>query len=423
MTFEEFNFDDRIMEGLQAMGFNNPTLVQEKVIPKILDNRDLIACAQTGTGKTAAYLLPILQRIINHKSEKLNTLVIAPTRELAQQIDQQVEGLGYFLSLSSASLYGGGSNVQWDTGKMALRKGTEIIIATPGRLISHLALQHVDPSELQHLILDEADKMLDMGFYEDIMRILSFLPKERQTLMFSATMPGRIRDLAKQIQKDSEEINLSVSKLAEGVLQGAYMVYDNQKTGLIKHLVTGKQLSSVLIFSATKKAVKDMTGELQKLDLKADQIHSDREQDERREVLRAFKNRKIQILVATDVLSRGIDVEDIDLVINYDVPQDPEDYIHRVGRTARAEQTGVAITFITQKDQHKFQRIERFLDIDIRKFPLPSQLGEGPEYKPGKSKPRSGSYGKGKPPRGNKSRQQGRGKRMNDKKGNYRGKR
>ncbi|MCF8304727.1 MAG: DEAD/DEAH box helicase [Bacteroidales bacterium] len=405
------------------MGYITPTIVQEKVIPQILNNRDVIACAQTGTGKTAAYLLPIFQRIITSESDKLNTLIIAPTRELAQQIDQQVEGLGYFLPFSSASLYGGGSNVQWDTGKMALRKGTEIIIATPGRLISHLALKHVDPSELKHLILDEADKMLDMGFHEDIMRILSFLPKERQTLMFSATMPGRIRDLARKIQTEPEEINLSVSQLAEGVLQGAYMTYDQQKIGLIKHLVTGKQLPSILIFSATKKAVKDMTRELQKLDFKADEVHSDRDQADRGQVLRKFKNREIQILVATDVLSRGIDVEDIDLVINYDVPQDPEDYIHRVGRTARAEQTGVALTFITPKDQHQFQRIERFLDMEIRKFPLPQHLGEGPEYKPGKSRPGTGSYDKGKPSRDNKSHQQGKGKRMNEKKGNYRGKR
>ncbi len=390
MNFHEFNFDTRITESLDSMGFRNATPIQEQAIPHILERRDLIACAQTGTGKTAAYLLPILHNIVRAEVRHLNTLIIAPTRELAQQIDQQVEGFSYFVGISSLSVYGGGDGAMWDQQRKALDEGADIIIATPGRLIAMLAGGTIKFDHLEHLVLDEADRMLDMGFFDDIVRIISYLPKERQTLLFSATMPPKIRQLANKILRDPVEINIAIAKPAAGILQQAYVVHDEQKGPLLKHVLRSAPWSSVIIFASTKEAVKKLDHAFRKAGLPASAFHSDLEQAEREEILRGFKNKQITILIGTDVLSRGIDVEGISLVINFDVPPDPEDYVHRVGRTARAETTGTAVTFINERDQRKFHAIERLIGSEIAKLPLPEEIGPGPAYNPVAAKGKGG---------------------------------
>jgi ATP-dependent RNA helicase RhlE len=382
LTFHDFKFDPKLSEGLDSMGYNSPTPIQQKAIPVILERKDLIACAQTGTGKTAAYLLPILNNIIHSEKRHLNTLIIAPTRELAQQIDQQIEGFAYFLGVSSIPVYGGGDGAIWEQQKRALESGVDIIIATPGRLMAQLASGVIKLEHVEHLVLDEADRMLDMGFYEDIIRIIKYLPTNRQTLLFSATMPPKIRVLATKILRNPEEINIAISKPAEGILQQAYVVHDEQKEKLINHIFKTGQFNSVIIFASTKENVKKLDRALQKLGLGAKAIHSDLEQVERESILREFKNKKLSILVGTDVLSRGIDVEGISLVINFDVPPDPEDYIHRIGRTARAATTGTAITFINSKDQRKFFRIESMIGKEIEKVAVPAEFGEAPAYQP-----------------------------------------
>jgi len=393
LTFSDFNFDEKLSEGLASMGYINPTPIQQMAIPVIMQKHDVIACAQTGTGKTAAYLLPILNNIVNSQKRHLNTLVIAPTRELAQQIDQQIEGFSYFLGVSSIPVYGGGDGAIWDQQKKALEAGVEIIIATPGRLIAQLASGTIKLDHVEHLVLDEADRMLDMGFYEDIIRIIKYLPAERQTLLFSATMPPKIRSLANRILKNPQEINIAISKPAEGILQLAYSVYDEQKEKLINILLKNNQYTSILIFASTKENVKKLDRSLQKIGLVAKAIHSDLEQNEREAILREFKNKQLSILIGTDVLSRGIDVDGINLVINFDVPPDPEDYIHRIGRTARAATTGTAITLINGNDQRKFFRIESMIGKEIEKVKLPDELGAGPVYEPEK-KPASTGFKK-----------------------------
>ncbi|MFA9370625.1 MAG: DEAD/DEAH box helicase [Labilibaculum antarcticum] len=382
MKFSEFNFTPELMDGLDSMGFETPSPVQELAIPQIIANKDLICCAQTGTGKTAAYLLPIMDKIQKNKIDGFSTLILVPTRELAMQIDQQMEGFGYFVSITSLSVYGGGDSSVWDQQKRGLMEGADIVIATPGRMISHLSLGYVNTTKLKHLILDEADRMLDMGFFDDLMQIINYLPKERQNLMFSATMPSKIRELANTMMNEPESINIAMSKPAAGVLQAAYMLYPEQKIPLINHLLKGKDIKSVIIFSATKLNVKAITKELIRNKFKAAGIQSDLEQKEREDVLRDFKNRKYQILVATDIIARGIDIDSIDLVINFDVPHDAEDYVHRVGRTARAETEGVAITLITPKDQSDFKKIEELIESEVYKIPVPEELGEAPVYNP-----------------------------------------
>jgi superfamily II DNA/RNA helicase len=390
VTFKDFNFDSRLVEGLDAMGYDKPTPIQEKTIPLILAKKDLIACAQTGTGKTAAYILPILNKIIHTENRHLNTLIIAPTRELAQQIDQQVEGLSYFIGgVSSMSIYGGSDGASWDQQRKAMEDGADIIIATPGRLLSFLASGRINFSHLQHLVLDEADRMLDMGFFDDIESIIRHLPARRQTLLFSATMPPKIRTLANKILVSPEEVSIAISKPAEGILQQAYMVYDHQKMGLLRKLVTKDEHKSVIIFSNSKENVKKLGADLSRSGMNVKSFHSDLEQFEREAILNQFKSRQLQVLIGTDILSRGIDVEGIGLVINYDTPHDAEDYIHRVGRTARAETTGTAITFITEKDQRKFLSIEKLIGREINKLPLPPDLGEGPGYHPASKPQRS----------------------------------
>ena len=370
MTFND-HFEPELIEGLSSMGFEKPTPIQEKAIPVILQNRDLIACAQTGTGKTAAFLLPVINKIMKDHTETVDTLIIVPTRELAIQIDEALQGFSYFTPISSIAIFGGTNGTSYEQEKKALIQGANIIIATPGRLIAHLNQGYVKFKTVKHLILDEADRMLDMGFSDDLNRIISFLPKERQTLMFSATMPPKIRTLASKILQQPVEINIAVSKPAEGVLQAAYMVQNDKKVDLIKYLLAGKKLKTIIIFSSTKHKVKELEKELKKLKMNTSAIHSDLTQDQRNEVLRNFKSKKLQILVATDILSRGIDIDSIELVINFDVPSDAEDYIHRVGRTARAESTGVALTFISPSDRRKFRNIEQLIGSEVKKLPMP----------------------------------------------------
>lgn len=390
MKFESFGLNPKLLEGLEAMGFFEATPIQEQALPIILDKKDLIACAQTGTGKTAAFLLPVIHQLMqnNNPSNSIKALVVVPTRELALQIDRSLEGLSYFTDMSSCSLYGGGDGSEFAQQKTALTTGTDFVIATPGKLISHLNMGYVNTKDLTHLILDEADRMLDMGFYEDLMRIVSFLPKERQTLMFSATMPSKIRQLAQTILKDPEQISLSMSKPAAGVMQVAYLVHDKDKTALITKLLNKEGLHGVIVFSRTKRNVKEIAKKLKKAGLQVEEMHSDLTQDAREEVMRQFRNKKINILVATDILARGIDIKELQLVLNFDVPDEAEDYVHRVGRTARADQSGVAITFITPSEQRKFAQIERLIETNVLKQPVPPDIGESFVYDPN-SKERS----------------------------------
>jgi len=394
LTFDDFDFFPSLLEGLDAMGFSKPTPIQEQVIPVILKGKDLIACAQTGTGKTAAYLLPTLHRIAVDKIPHTCALIVAPTRELAQQIDNAFQGFAYFTHASSIAVYGGSDGQVFEREKKALGEGTSVVIATPGRLLSHLNNGYVKFDKLDVLILDEADKMLDMGFYEDILRIIRHLPVKRQNLLFSATMPGKMRELAKRILHDPTEVNIAISKPAAGILQNAYLVYDSQKIPLTRDILIAKNLDSVLIFASTKSGVKALEKELLRMKLSAKAIHSDLTQSERESVLLSFRNRNTKILVATDILSRGIDIENIGLVINYDVPGDAEDYVHRVGRTARAASTGEAITLINEKDQRRFSQIEELIEKEVPKLPLPAELGSGPAWAPLKKhafKPKGGS--------------------------------
>lgn len=383
MKFTQFNLHPNILEAISYMGFDEATPIQEKAIPIIIDNKDLIACAQTGTGKTAAYILPVLDKISEKKGHGINTLIIVPTRELALQIDQQIQGFSYFVPVVSLPVYGGGDGNSFDSERKALMSNTEIIVATPGKLIAHLKMGYVNFAHVEHLILDEADKMLDMGFYDDIQKIVSFLPKKRQTLMFSATMPPKIRQLAKQILSEPHEITLELSKPAEGVMQAAYLVYDTQKTPLIKKLINDNlEYDSILIFTSTKSKVSEIVKGLKNKKYEVKGISSNLEQKEREEVLSGFRSKRTRILVATDVMSRGIDIKDISLIINYDVPHDAEDYVHRVGRTARANSTGVALTLINEDDMNRFMNIEKLIENTVIKLNIPPELGESPAWNP-----------------------------------------
>ena len=377
MIFDELNLNTELLESIDYMGFRETTPIQEKAIPVILSGRDLIACAQTGTGKTAAFLLPIMNFISEKSPIHTHTLILVPTRELAIQIDQQIQGLAYTLNITSIAVYGGGDGSGWDQERVALSKGADIIVATPGRLISHLNQGYVKFNKIEVLVLDEADRMLDVGFYDDIMRIISHLPKIRQTLMFSATIPPKIRLMSKHIMKNPVEIALKRSQPAEGVIQAVYLLNDNQKLPLISSLMADNpEYHSILIFSSTKKKLSEIVRGLRSKDYHVEGISSDLEQKEREEMLSRFKSRKTRVLVATDVLSRGIDIKDIDLVINFDTPSDAEDYVHRVGRTARAETTGAAATLVNKADLFKMQRIEKLIGYEVHKEPLPAFIAE-----------------------------------------------
>ena len=383
MSFKEFNLDNQLIQGIEAMGFEKPTPIQEKVMPGILEGRDVIATAQTGTGKTAAFLLPIVNKIITSKhDDHIKALIIVPTRELAIQIDQNLEGLAYFTRISSLPVYGGGAGELFVREKNALIHGADIVTCTPGRMQAHLKMGYVSFKDLQFLVLDEADRMLDMGFYDDIMNIIAHLPVKRQNLLFSATMPAKFRDLARKVTNDPLEISVAISKPPEKILQVAFVVYENQKIPLLKHVLNAKHLRSVIVFCSKKIVAKELNRELKKAGFSSYDIHSDLDQATRNTVITSFKNKQHLVLVATDIVSRGIDVEDIDLVINYDVPSDGEDYVHRIGRTARAESRGAAFTFITKEDQRKFHNIEKLLGKPVSKAKLPESIGAGPEYNP-----------------------------------------
>lgn len=375
MKFTELNLEDQLLEAISYMGFDEATPVQEQVIPLILQNRDLIACAQTGTGKTGAYVLPVLNKLAGKKDHSTDTLIIVPTRELAIQIDQQIQGFSYFIPAQSIAIYGGGSGQDWDSEANALKRGADIIIATPGRLLSHMKMGTVRFGKLRHLILDEADRMLDMGFIDDIRSIVSALPRERQTLMFSATMPSGIRTLAKTILKEPVEISLSVSVPAKGIDQKIYMAGERQKGSVLNHVLSErKHYKSIIIFTSTRSKINDIVRSLGKSGFPAQGFSSSLEQERREEVLAKFRSGNIRILVATDVMSRGIDIKDINLVLNYDVPRHAEDYVHRVGRTARVDAEGEAITLVTPAEMHKLVSIEKLIRTSIPRVQLPDGI-------------------------------------------------
>lgn len=393
MKFSDLNIHEQLKEAIAYMGFEHLTPIQEKAIPIILEHKDLIACAQTGTGKTGAFVLPILNKLIDKNNKDTDTLILVPTRELAIQIEQQIQGLSYFISISSMAVYGGGDGKEWILQKDALMNGADIIVATPGKLLAHLQMGYVNFKKVKHLVLDEADRMLDMGFIDDIQQIISYLPKDRQTLMFSATMPNIIKLLANKILMQPEEIILSISKPAEGVEQNAYLAYDAQKDNLLAHILNErKTYDSIIIFTSAKLKINEIVHSLSRSGFKAVGISSNLEQDRREQVLQDFRSKKIRILVATDVMSRGIDVKEINMVINYDVPHDAEDYVHRVGRTARASTKGEAITLINPRDMYKFAKIEKLIEKIIPKLVMPSEIGEAPAWNPekDKSKPAGG---------------------------------
>lgn len=401
LNFKEFGFDERLMEGIDASGYEEATPVQEQVIPLIMDGKDVIASAQTGTGKTAAFLLPLINKIITdpHEDHTNNALVIVPTRELAIQIAQHMEGLSYFTSVSSIAVYGGGDGNAFVQEKKALSHGADVVICTPGKMMAHIKMGYVKLSGLKYLVLDEADRMLDMGFYDDIMFIINNLPKKRQNLLFSATMPHKIRELARKILHHPAEVNISISKPPEKIIQEAFIVYDTQKIPLVKYLLSKKNFKSVLIFCSSKLSVKQLTRDLKRAKFLADEIHSDLDQTKREDVLIQFKSGRLPILVATDILSRGIDIDNIDLVINYDVPHDGEDYVHRIGRTARAEADGTAYTFVSVREQRKFSAIEKLIGKPVPRAQIPQEFGETPEFKTSHSNPHSGKRKFSKPGR------------------------
>lgn len=397
MTFSELNLEDSVLEALDAMNFQECTPVQEHTIPVLLEGHDLIGVAQTGTGKTAAYLLPVLNQLSKgtYPEEAINCIIMSPTRELAQQIDQQMEGFSYFMPISSVAVYGGNDGVRFEQEKRGLTLGADVVIATPGRLISHLSLGYVDLSKVSFFILDEADRMLDMGFADDIMQIAKYLPKERQTIMFSATMPAKIQQLAKSILNNPVEVKLAVSKPAEKIIQAAYICYEAQKLKIIESLFKEQSPERVIIFASSKMKVKEVAKALKRLKLNVGEMHSDLEQNRREAIMHEFRNGRINMLVATDIVARGIDIDDIRLVINYDVPHDNEDYVHRIGRTARANNDGCAITFVSETEQTRFKQIEDFLEKTIYKIPVPEELGEAPTYAPRTSNRRNNWKSKG----------------------------
>jgi len=375
MYFDELALSDGVLDALWDMHFDQCTPVQEKTIPVILDGKDVISCAQTGTGKTAAYILPLLTNLQydDHDPSKLNAIIMSPTRELAQQIDQQMEGFSYYVPFSSVAIYGGHDGGAWGNQLRGLKTGADIVIATPGRLLSHMNIYNIDFSGVKYFILDEADRMLDMGFYDDIMTIVGHLPKQRQTIMFSATMPKNIRKMARAIMQQPVEIKIAVSRPPESIHQMAVDLYETQKTTMVMHLLEGG-LKKVIIFVGKKQKVRELSLTLSRKGLNVRAMHSDLEQKEREQVMLDFRNGKVDVLVATDIVARGIDVDDIPLVINYDVPRDAEDYVHRIGRTARAENKGAAVTLVNEEDRHFFRKIERFLHKDIERLPLPEGM-------------------------------------------------
>lgn len=393
MRFDEILTNDDVLDGLWDMHFDECTPVQEATIPLVMEGRDMIACAQTGTGKTAAYLLPVINRLADggFPEDAVNCVIMAPTRELAQQIDRQLQGFAYFMPVSGTAIYGGTDGITYEQQRKSLKMGTDIVIATPGRLLAHLSMGYVDLSKVSFFILDEADRMLDMGFYDDIMQIWSHIPKTAQILMFSATMPPKIRMMASKILKEPAEVSLAVSKPADNVRQGAFICYENQKLPVLKDMFKDNPPQRVIIFASSKLKVKKLAAELRKLKYRIGEMHSDLEQAVRDNVMLDFKAGKTNVIVATDIISRGIDIDDIEMVINYDVPREAEDYIHRIGRTARANRKGEAVTFATPEDFMRLRRIEKLLENEVPKLKVPQEMGEVPDYdkskKPVRKKP------------------------------------
>ncbi len=383
MDFYDLDLNDLVLDALDDMNFTETTPIQEHSIPPILEGRDIMGIAQTGTGKTAAYLLPVLSLLQDggYPKDAINCVIMSPTRELAQQIDQAMQGFAYYLdNVSSIAVYGGNDGIRYEQEKRGMQSGADVIIATPGRLISHITLGNIDLSKVSFFILDEADRMLDMGFCDDILKIAKQLPQKHQTIMFSATMPKDILQLAHQLLTDPVEVKLSLSKPAEGISQSAYICYEPQKLGIVKEIFKERKPERVIIFTSSKVKTKDLAISIIRAGYKAKAMHSDLSQSERDNVMYEFRSGKIDILVATDIVARGIDIDDIQLVINFDVPHDKEDYVHRIGRTARAGKNGRSITLVSDKDQQYFARIERFLEKDVEKLPIPQSLGEGPVY-------------------------------------------
>ncbi|MBO7302232.1 MAG: DEAD/DEAH box helicase [Bacteroidaceae bacterium] len=392
MYFTDFDFEDEILDALDAMRFEECTPIQEQTIQPLLDGRDIIGVAQTGTGKTAAYLLPVLNKLCRggYPEDAINCVIMAPTRELAQQIDRQLEGFTYFMPVSGVAVYGGNDGQRYEQELRGMAKGADIIVATPGRLISHINLGNIDLSKVSFFILDEADRMLDMGFYNDIMTIAKMLPKERQTMLFSATMPTEIRRLAENILTNPLQITLALAKPAEGITQQAYICHEGQKPGIIREIFKNESSERTILFTSRKSKVKEISLMMKKQGFNVGEMHSDLSQSERDEIMFRYKSRKIDMIIATDILARGIDIDDIRIVINYDVPRDCDDYIHRIGRTARAGAKGRAITFVSVDDQEYFKRIEDFIEQDIPKLEIPEELGEAPQYEPKSKKEKKG---------------------------------
>lgn len=404
MYFDETQLNDNVLDALYDMRFDQCTPIQEKCIPPILEGRDLLGVAQTGTGKTAAYLLPILSKLDDggYPHDAINCVIMSPTRELAQQIDQAMQGFGYYLNgVSSVAVYGGNDGNRYDQELKSFQMGADVVIATPGRLISHISLGSADLSKVSFFVLDEADRMLDMGFSEDIKMIASKLPATCQTIMFSATMPEKIEELAKSLLKNPVEVKIAVSKPAEKIKQSAYVCYETQKIGIVKDLFRKGDLNRVIIFSGKKQKVKAINRTLQQMKINSGEMHSDLEQAERDDILYKFKTGQIDVLVATDIVARGIDIDDIAMVINFDVPHDPEDYVHRIGRTARAQRDGIAITFVSEDEISSFKQIEKFLGRVVDKNELPEGLGETPDYNAPRSRGRGGKGRDEKRPRNN----------------------
>ena len=397
MTFDEFGFSEILLEALGYMGFTKATPIQEQAIPIIIEGRDVLASAQTGTGKTAAFMLPVLDKVIKDNDQNTTALIICPTRELALQIDQQIQGFSYTTNISSISLYGGGSGQEWETQSRALKSGVNVVVATPGKLLSFIQNNHMNCDSIKYLILDEADRMLDIGFYDDILTIIKKLPKSRQTLLFSATMPDKIVKLSREILKDPKMISIAISKPAEKILQAAYLVHDENKPQLLKQLIKDKpKYRSIIIFTSTKKNISKLVRILNSAKINAKGISSDLEQKNRESVMLEFRAKNVRVLVATDVISRGIDIKDIDLVINYDVPRDAEDYVHRIGRTARAEAEGVGITLINEDDMRSFANIEKLIEKEIMKMKTPAEIGASPTWNPTKRRNSGGRGGGGR---------------------------
>ena len=401
MRFTDFNFASALLEGIEASNYETATPVQEQVIPPVLSGKDVIASAQTGTGKTAAFLLPVMNQLLLHPvTDSVGTLILVPTRELAIQISQHVEGLSYFTNLSSIAIYGGSDAQNFVAEKKALQLGADIVVCTPGRLIAHLNMGYVNFKQLKYLVLDEADRMLDMGFQDDINKILAHLPANRQSLLFSATMPEKIRALARKILKDPVEINIAISRPPEKIIQKAYVVHEPQKMPLISYLLKQTPYKNAVVFCSRKQTVKELTRNLKRSGFTVEEIHSDLEQTVRENTLSAFASGRVPLLVATDIISRGIDIDTIDLVVNWDVPDDGEDYVHRIGRTARAEADGTAYTLVSEADQRKFGDIERLLEKEVEKAPVPAELGPTPAYEPNKRQAGGGRPKRGGPSRG-----------------------